>query len=71
MQGDVVQMLDELCLKLDICLEPAARSRIALRRFRDADSLELAVLEAEGLDPLRVDRRLRDALHEIIVSYWD
>jgi hypothetical protein len=70
MEGDVVQMLDEMCVKLGICLDPAARSRIALKRFRDEDSLEEAVLEAEGVDPLKMDRRRRDELREIITRYW-
>jgi hypothetical protein len=70
MEGDVVQMLDELCVKLGLCLDPAARSRIALKRFRDEDSLEEAVLEAEGIDPLTMDRRRRDELREIITRYW-
>jgi hypothetical protein len=71
MEGDVVQMLDELCVKLGLCLDPAARSRIALKRFRDEDSLEEAVLEAEGIDPLKMDRRRRDELREIITRYWN
>lgn len=70
MEGDVVKMLDELCVKLGICLDPAARSHIALRRFRDEDSLEEAVLAAEGLDPLKMDRRRRDELRDIIGRYW-
>jgi hypothetical protein len=64
-------MFDELCLKLGICLDPAARSRIALKRFRDEDALEAAVLEAERLDPLKMDRRRRDELRAIIERYWE
>lgn len=70
MQGDIVQLLDELCVKLHICLDPADRSRVALKHFRDIDSFEDAVLEAEGLDPLKMDRRRRDELRRIIDRYW-
>jgi hypothetical protein len=70
MRGDVVQLLDELCVKLHICLDPADRSRISLKRFRDVDSFEDAVLEAEGLDPLKMDRRRRDELRRVILRYW-
>lgn len=71
MVTDPPRFLDELCVKLGLCLDPAARSKIAVTAFRDVDSLELAVLQAEGLDPLHVGRRLRHDLRELIARYWE
>ncbi|HSJ26384.1 MAG TPA: hypothetical protein VK929_17015 [Longimicrobiales bacterium] len=70
MSGDITKFFDEICVRLGLCLSMAARSRLALGRFRDEDAFELAVLEAENLDPLKVDRRLRDELRHTIDRYW-
>lgn len=68
---DPPRLLDELCVKLGICLDPPARSRIGLATHRDIESVEVAVLEAGGLDPVSVSRRLRHDLHELIARYWE
>lgn len=62
-------LLDELCVKLGICLDPDDRARLSITQFKDIDSFEVAVLRAEGLDPLQTDRRLRHALREHISRY--
>jgi hypothetical protein len=66
---DVQMLLDELCVKLGLCLEPDDRARLSITPFKDVDSFEVAVLRAEGLDPLNTDRRLRHALREHITRY--
>jgi hypothetical protein len=68
---DVTRFLDDICVRLGICLEPAARARIGLARFRDEDELEAVILDAEGIDPLTMERRRRHDLREIIAEYWD
>ena len=69
MIADAPKLLDELCVRLGICLDPDDRARIATTRFKDLDSIELAVLQAEGLDPLHAPRRLRYDLRECISRY--
>lgn len=67
---DIPKLLDELCVRLGLCLSPEGRAQIARSQFRDVDELEEALLKAEGLEPLTVDRRLRDELHELLVHNW-
>jgi len=62
-------LLDELCVKLGIWLDPDDRARLSITQFKDIDSFEVEVLRAEGLDPLQTDRRLRHALREHISRY--
>jgi hypothetical protein len=62
-------LLDELCVKLGLCLSPAARSRISISSYRDVDALANAVLLAEGMEPVSTDRRLRQELHDCIAPY--
>jgi hypothetical protein len=69
MIDDVPKLLDELCVKLGLCLDPDARARMCITEFRDVDSFEVAILKAEGLDPLQTDRRLRYALRDLISSH--
>jgi len=71
MIDDPPRFLDELCVRLDICLPAAGRRKIALARFRDMDALEEAIMEAEGIDPLRMERRARHELRELIARYWN
>lgn len=66
---DPPRLLDELCVKLGICLDPEARARIAIAQYRDLDGLEEAVLRAEGLDPLLADRRLRHDLRRLLTRF--
>ena len=68
---DVSRMFDELCVKLGICLSPDDRAQIAITKFRDLDSLEVAVLHAEGLDPLSADRHFRHQLRDCLARYTD
>jgi hypothetical protein len=67
--SDMPALLDELCVKLGLCLSPADRARISITPHRDLDSFANAVLLAEGLEPVATDRRLRHDLHECIEAY--
>ena len=69
MTFDVPALLDEVCVKLGLCLEPAKRSRISIAPPADVDSFADAVLLAAGRDPLFVDRRLRHDLRECVARY--
>ena len=66
---DVPALLDELCVKLGLCLGPDERARLSVAPPADLDSFEVAVLHAEGLDPLNTDRRLRHDLRACIARY--
>ena len=67
--SDLPKLFDELCVKLGICLDPESRARLSITEFQDIDSFEVAVLRAEGLDPVHTDRKLRHALREYISRY--
>ena len=67
--SDMPALLDELCVKLGLCLDPDARARISIAPPRDLDAFEHAVLLAEGMDPLQADRRLRHDLRECIARF--
>jgi hypothetical protein len=67
---DPPRFLDELCVRLDICLPPAGRGRVSVGRFRDMDALEETILESEGIDPLTMDRYRRHELRELIARFW-
>lgn len=67
---DVPKLLDEICVKLGMCLDPADRSRLCITPYRDIDSFELAVLKAERMDPLKTDRRVREALRDYIARHF-
>ena len=67
--SDPPALFDELCVRLRICLSPHDRSVLSISKFRDLDDLELAVLRAERLDPLKVDQRLRDDLRGCLMRY--
>ena len=67
---DVPTLLDELCVNMGICLSPLDRSRLSITQYRDVDTFEMAVLEAERLDPLKIDRKMRHDLRETISRYF-
>ena len=66
---DIPALLDELCVKLNLCLNPDARARISIAPPRNLDDFERAILIAEGMDPLSTDRRLRHDLRECIARF--
>lgn len=68
---DVPALLDELCVNLGICLSPAARARLSITQYRDVDSFELEVLQAENIDPLAVERKLRHDLRATIERFYE
>lgn len=66
---DVPVLLDELCMKLGFCLDPADRARLSVAPPADVEAFAIAVLVAEGLDPLHTPRRVRHDLRECIARY--
>jgi hypothetical protein len=66
---DIPALLDELCVRLDLCLDPNSRARISIAPPKNLDDFERAILIAEGLDPLETDRRLRHDLRECIKRF--
>lgn len=69
MTFDVPALLDEICVKLSLCLDPDKRSRISIAPPRDIDAFADAVLIATGRDPVFTDRRLRHDLRECVARY--
>jgi hypothetical protein len=67
--ADVPALLDELCVKLGLCLSPDDRARLCIAPPQDLDAFETAVLVAEGMDPVQTDRRLRHDLRECIAKF--
>ena len=55
---DVVWLLDTLCTKLGFCLNALARDRFRAKPPADVESFAAAVVVAEGLDPVLMDRTL-------------
>lgn len=66
---DVPTLLDELCVKFGLCLSPDDRARLSIATPKDLDAFEVAVLRAEGYDPITTDRKLRYDLRECIARY--
>jgi hypothetical protein len=71
MTFDVPALLDEVCVKLGLCLEPGERSRISIATPRDVDGLADAILVGAGRDPVFTDRRLRHELREYVARFAD
>lgn len=71
MTFDVPAVLDEICVKLGLCLDPGNRSRISIAPPRDIDDFADAVLIATGRDPVFTDRRLRHDLRECVARFAD
>lgn len=69
MTFDVPALLDEICVKLALCLDPDKRSRISIAPPADIDAFADAVLIATGRDPVFTDRRLRHDLRECVARY--
>lgn len=69
MTYDVPALLDEICVKLGLCLDPDKRSRISIAPPPDIDGFADAVLIATGRDPVFTDRRLRHDLRECVARY--
>jgi hypothetical protein len=67
---DVAALLDELCVDLGFCLPSQEYDRLEAGPARDPDAFTDAVLEAEGLDPLLVDKQLRRALRARVAWHF-
>lgn len=66
----VPELLDELCVKLGLCLSPGDRARLSVATPPDIEGFANAVLEAEGVDLVTVPRRLRHDLEEHVARYF-
>ena len=67
----VESLLNELCVVLGFCLEPAAQARIQEKPEADIDAFTDVVIRAEGLDPYSdIPKRLRRQVREIVVKYF-
>lgn len=66
----VPELLDELCVKLALCLSPGDRARLSVATPPDVEGFANAVLEAEGIDLTTVPRRLRHELEEHVGRYF-
>jgi len=63
-------LLGVLCVRLGFCLPPDDWNRLVDEPPPDADDFTDQVFEAEGLDPMLVDSRLRKQVREIVVQYF-
>jgi hypothetical protein len=68
---DVQHLLYELCVKLGFCLSPEAQGRLIETPPTDIDAFTDAVFEAEGLDPVYSDKRLRSQVRELVARHFD
>jgi hypothetical protein len=69
MNFDVPALLDEICVRFGLCLDPDKRSRISIAPPNDVDGFADAVLIGTGRDPVYTDRRLRHDLRECVARY--
>lgn len=67
---DVAPLLDELCVDLGFCLPLQEYVRLQAAPPHDTDAFTDAVLKAEGLDPLLVDRQLRRTLQARVARHF-
>ncbi len=67
---NVESLLYELCVDLGFCLPPDAQVRLRDSPPRDVDAFTDAVLIAERLDPLYVDKGLRRAVRDMVARHF-
>jgi hypothetical protein len=51
LQGDLRELLDELCVEWGFCVPPEAYNEICRRSSLSAEEFASAVLQAEGMNP--------------------
>jgi hypothetical protein len=66
---DVDALLNYLCVGLGFCLPPDEQTRLRAAPPPGIDAFTDAVLVAEGLDPLLVDKRLRRAVRACVARH--
>jgi hypothetical protein len=59
-------LLDELCVSHGYCLPPDAWAALVADPPEDVDAFVDAVVVAEGLDPILLDKRARRDLTEVV-----
>jgi len=65
-EGEVQQLLDDLCVRLGFCLPPDAQSDLRRCPPESASAFAEAVIRAEGLDPNQLSRELRRSITGLI-----
>jgi hypothetical protein len=68
-QNQVRNLLDELCVKLGICLPPPALRRITNCPPPTVDRFTDVVMRAEGLNP--IDVILRRQVRAVVAAHFD
>lgn len=63
---DVGRLLDDLCVQLGYCLPPETQQRIIADPPPTVDAFTDAVIDAEGLDPVLMDKRDRLEVRRIV-----
>lgn len=67
---DVGHLLYELCTELGFSLTPEAQARLIEDPSSNVDTFTDAVLVAEGLDPVIVQKRIRLRVQEVVARHW-
>jgi len=63
--------LDVMCVKYGYCIPPEAVEAIAANPPTDPDGFVDAVLVAEGLEPMLVDKSQRRQLREVVTGFLE
>jgi hypothetical protein len=61
---DVARLLDQLCVELGFCLDGESRASLIQDPPVGVDEFTDAVIRAEGLDPLTLERALRKQVRD-------
>jgi hypothetical protein len=60
-----------MCVKYGYCIPPEAAEAIAANPPTDPDGFVDAVLVAEGLEPMLVDKNQRRQLREVVTAFLE
>lgn len=65
---EVRRLLSRLCIELGFCLPPWAQSRLEEAPPETVEAFASAVVTAEGLDPLTMDRSLYRTVKGVVAE---
>jgi hypothetical protein len=65
-QAAVEALLDELCVRLGVCLPPDAKEALVANPPGEVEAFTDAVIRAEGMDPVLIDSGLRRSIREMV-----
>lgn len=65
------RLLEDLCVRLGLCLPPAELQRLHQDTPTDVDSFVDAVVTAEGFDLLTIDRHLLRSVRGMVAAAFD